>query len=497
VTLTRKLALGVLALALPPAAAAALVLLLLHQRGELRGSPVLLAAGVIGLALTLLYVAALAYRFGRGVVRTLEELLHGAELVGTVNTAHRLDLRTGDELQALAGEINRLAEQLGAARRGLDERVLAATRALETERRRLASVVGELAEGVVVASADGRITLANRAAAALLSDGHVLLGRPLGELVDRETIDRHVEALQEREGEAERFMLPVTRGGRLDAALTVLPAEEGRAGGGIIVVLRHPVAPGPHAVAPTEMGEPARLAGVGLHSGTASAEAGPIRSELYDFSLFEAMEPAVPSSERGRRLADLTFVVLDTETTGLRPESGDRVISVAGVRVRGGQVKRGEVFDALVRPGRPIPPASVRFHGITDAMVEGAPSMDRVLPAFLRFVGDALLVGHEVSFDLRFLEPEARRLGLPALTARPILDTRLLSRSLHGPGAEHSLEAIASRLGVTVLGRHSALGDALTTAEILVRLLVLLDRRGVRTLGDALDAIRGSRRVVA
>jgi DNA polymerase-3 subunit epsilon len=76
------------------------------------------------------------------------------------------------------------------------------------------------------------------------------------------------------------------------------------------------------------------------------------------------------------------------------------------------------------------------------------------------------------------------------------VDTRLLSRSLHGPGEAHTLEAVAERLGVTVTGRHSALGDALATAEILVRLLALLRKRGILTLGAALDAIHGARGVV-
>jgi DNA polymerase-3 subunit epsilon len=126
-------------------------------------------------------------------------------------------------------------------------------------------------------------------------------------------------------------------------------------------------------------------------------------------------------------------------------------------------------------------------------MVADAADMDAVLSAFLQFAGDAVLVGHEVSFDLRFLEPEARRLGLPSLKGRPILDTRLLSGSLHGPGEAHTLEAIAARLGVPVTARHSALGDAITTAEVLVRLLALLQKRGVHTLGEILDAVRRAR----
>jgi DNA polymerase III epsilon subunit family exonuclease len=328
-----------------------------------------------------------------------------------------------------------------------------------------------------------------------LADGHALLGRQLGELVDRETIDRRLDALRTEDGEAERFTVPTTRGGVLEVAMTALRAEEGQTG--FILVLRDPSHPRLDARAAPEAGPPGRLTGAGLHSGTGAAAPGPIRSELYDFSLFDEVNSGVAPATRDRRLDDLTFVVFDTETTGLRPESGDRVISLAGVRVRGGQVKRGEIFDMLIQPGRTIPSESVTFHGITDAMVVEAPAMDVVLPGFLQFAGPAVLVGHEASFDLQFLEPEARRLGLPSLAAtRAILDTRLLSRSLHGPGESHSLEAVALRLGVTVTGRHSALGDALTTAEILVRLLALIQNRGILTLGQTLDAVRDARRVI-
>ena len=107
------------------------------------------------------------------------------------------------------------------------------------------------------------------------------------------------------------------------------------------------------------------------------------------------------------RLDELSFVVLDVETTGLRPDAGDRIVSLAGVRVRAGTVRAGEIFDALVCPERPIPAASTRFHGITDAMVVEAPVIGVVLPAFLRFAEGAVLVGHEVSFDVAFLDRDA------------------------------------------------------------------------------------------
>ena len=107
----------------------------------------------------------------------------------------------------------------------------------------------------------------------------------------------------------------------------------------------------------------------------------------------------------------------------------------------------------IVRSRSPV----AALHGITDAMVVEAPGMGVVLPAFLRFAEGAILVGQEVSFDVAFLGRDARRLGLPSLTAgHPVLDTRLLSPAcVRGRGPEHMLEAVAERLGVKVIGRHS------------------------------------------
>jgi DNA polymerase-3 subunit epsilon len=452
--LERKLTLAVLGLFIPPTGVAGLVLLLLYRRGLLEDPASLLAAVLIGLGAMVGYLILVARGIGHAIVRTIEELRHGAELMATVNPAHRLSVRTGDELEALGGEINRLADGLRAARDG-------AMREERTERERLAAIVDRLTDGVVVASAEGRITLANRAARRLLRGGEGLLGRSLFDFVDRETI-------------AGRPGIVQTAAGPARAMLCALSDDEG-AGGGLILSIHAP--DGESASEPGPLGERAR-------------------PELYDFSLLETVERHVGPAERAHRLDALTFVVFDTETSGLRPEAGDRVVSLAGVRVRGGRVRHDERFDTLVDPGREVPEESVRIHGITAEMLVGAPRLETALPAFLEFAGPAVLVGHEASFDLRFLEPEARRLGLPSLAeSRPILDTRLLSRSLHGPGESHTLDAVALRVGVTIAGRHSALGDALITAEVLVRLLTLIQKRGILTLGQALDAVRRARRV--
>lgn len=461
--LERKLTLAVLGLFIPPTLVAGLVLLLLYRRGLLEDPASLLAAVLIGLGAMVGYLTLVARGIGQSLVRTIEDLRRGAELIATVNPEHRVVVRSGDELEALGGEINRLADHLCSARAARGEEVRLATREEIAQRERLAAILDRLPDGVVVASPEGRITLANLSARRLLRGGGILLGRSLFEFVDPATIATRPEP---RTGWAEPVTVP-TADGPVLGIVYALSDDQG-ARGGLILSLRS-----------------ARL-----------VDASVSRSELYDFSLFEEMEPHVGSAERAHRLDDLSFVVFDTETTGLRPEAGDRIVSLAGVRVRGGTVRRHETFDTLVDPGRRVPAESARVHGITDDMLVGAPPLERVLPAFLTFAGPAVLVGHEASFDLRFLEPEARRLGLPALAAtRPILDTRLLSRSLHGPGESHRLEDVALRVGVPVTGRHSALGDALTTAEIFVRLLALIQKRGVLTLGQALDMIRGARQV--
>jgi DNA polymerase-3 subunit epsilon len=225
--------------------------------------------------------------------------------------------------------------------------------------------------------------------------------------------------------------------------------------------------------------------GAGTVSGWTTAGPAPARPALYDFSLLEELERSVRADDRARPLRELTYAVFDTETTGLSPQHGDRVVSMAAVRVRAGVVRAAEYFDALVNPARPIPSASVRFHGITDAMVAEAPPIEVVLPAFLRFAEGCVLVGHQVWFDLLFLKTTTIR--------QPVLDTVALAEMVYGRLDDFDLGAVAGRLGVAVRGRHSALGDALATAEILVRLIGLLDKRGVRTLGDALDVTRRAR----
>jgi DNA polymerase-3 subunit epsilon len=210
------------------------------------------------------------------------------------------------------------------------------------------------------------------------------------------------------------------------------------------------------------------------------------RPEFYDFDLFTV--GSRPAEIVDHRLDEMSFTVFDTETTGLDPAGGDRIIAVGAVRVVNGRVLRQETFEQLVQPQRSVPAESTAIHGITPDMLDGQPTIDAVLPSFVRFAEDTVLVGHNVSFDLQFLELAAAPTGV--VISQPALDTLLLHAALHPDHREHTLEAIAARLGVSVVGRHTALGDALVTAEVFVALTAMLRNQGIHTLGDALAASR-------
>jgi DNA polymerase III subunit epsilon len=189
------------------------------------------------------------------------------------------------------------------------------------------------------------------------------------------------------------------------------------------------------------------------------------------------------------RLEDLTYVVFDTETTGLAPAS-DEIVQIAAVRIVNGRRVEGEVFDTLVDPGRPIPPASTEVHGITDQMVRGAPGIDVAGARFHRFARGAVLVAHNAPFDLEFLRRHEALIG--AHFDHPVLDTVLLSAVVFGQQEAHSLDALTARLGITIPdeARHTAIGDTLATADAFLKLLPMLRARSLLTFGDVLGEVR-------
>ncbi|MDO8418702.1 MAG: 3'-5' exonuclease [Rubrivivax sp.] len=208
------------------------------------------------------------------------------------------------------------------------------------------------------------------------------------------------------------------------------------------------------------------------------------RPEYYDFDLFRASESQHALDDR--RLAELSYTVFDTETTGLEPAAGDQIIQIGAARLVNGKLLRQEAFEQLVDPQRDLPAAGIAIHGIQPEMVRGQPTIDRVLPAFHAYARDTVLVAHNAAFDMRFLQLAEDRSGV--VFDHPVLDTLLLSAVVHPNQDSHRLEAIAERFGVTVIGRHTALGDAIVTAEVFLKLVPLLAAMGIHTLGQAREA---------
>jgi DNA polymerase-3 subunit epsilon len=208
------------------------------------------------------------------------------------------------------------------------------------------------------------------------------------------------------------------------------------------------------------------------------------RPEYYDFDLFKVSQEGRALDDRP--LSELAYTVFDTETTGLNPSQGDEIIQIGAARIVNGKLLRQESFDHLVDPGRLIPAATIPIHGITQAMVTGKPRIEAVLPAFHAFAQETVLVAHNAAFDMKFLQLLEPRTGLSF--QHPVLDTLLLSAVVHPNQESHRLEAIAERFNITVLGRHTALGDAIVTAEVWLRLIPLLDEMGIRTVRQAREA---------
>lgn len=215
---------------------------------------------------------------------------------------------------------------------------------------------------------------------------------------------------------------------------------------------------------------------------------GESRPEYYDFDLFNWSDKSRALDDR--LLSELTYTVFDTETTGLNPSQGDEIIQIGATRIVNGKLLRQESFEQLVDPCRYLSPESVQIHGITQEMVKNQPTIEAVLPAFHAFAEDTVLIAHNAAFDMRFLQLKEEATGIRF--DQPVLDTLLLSAVIHPNQESHRLEAIAERLNLPILGRHTALGDAIVTAEVFLKMIPLLAAMGIRTLRQAREAAEKS-----
>jgi DNA polymerase-3 subunit epsilon len=169
------------------------------------------------------------------------------------------------------------------------------------------------------------------------------------------------------------------------------------------------------------------------------------------------------------------YTIFDTETTGLSPANGDRIIEMAAIKVIDGQITR-EKFDTLINPERSISLSASAVNGITDDMVQGKPKMSEILPKFLQFVGDSALVAHNAQFDKMFLEAEINKCGIN-LPIPKFVCTLNLSRKIFPYERSHNLDSVARRLGIEGGDRHRALGDVNITAQVFIKFLNIINNK--------------------
>jgi DNA polymerase-3 subunit epsilon len=210
------------------------------------------------------------------------------------------------------------------------------------------------------------------------------------------------------------------------------------------------------------------------------------RPEFFDFDLFQQTAQTAHLDQMPLRA--ITYTVFDTETTGLNPDAGDKIISIGAVRIVNGRLLKNDFFNQLIDPQRPLSAESIEVHGIQPEMLLGRPLIDDVLPQFKKYSQDSVLVAHNAAFDLKMLKIAEGSQGTPMIN--PVLDTLLLSALVHPAQNDHTLEGIAQRLGIEVIGRHTALGDAFITGQIMLKLIPLLEKLGIHTLGEARAASR-------
>jgi DNA polymerase III epsilon subunit family exonuclease len=173
---------------------------------------------------------------------------------------------------------------------------------------------------------------------------------------------------------------------------------------------------------------------------------------------------------------EVELIIFDTETTGLNPLSGDRIVELAGIKVKGKQ--RLAVFDALINPGRPISPGAFAVNKITPEMLKDAPSIDVVIPKFLDFIQGGCLCSYNAEFDLSFLNNELKLIGLAAINNLIVLDVLTMAKKLMPGLTRYALWFVAEKLEVKLTQEHRALSDVEMTWEVFTKLKVIYQEKG-------------------
>ena len=370
-----------------------------------------------------------------------------------------IDTAVARHLGELTSAASALTSRLGQAKSDADADIARHTKRLMAEREQLTRILSAIPAAVVMVGPDHRISLYDGHAAAMLDNQHHLgLGQRIFDYFDKTYLLAALANLSDTGRSTLDQQLVTADGAQLfDVTLHDLGADQG-------YMLSFPV----------------------------PRETTPARPVVYDFELNTRVQS---DNILNVALRDLTYVVFDTETTGLLPDK-DEFVQIGALRVVNCQQAAGEVLDQLVNPGRPIPARATAVHGVTDAMVTDAPDMAVAGRRFHSFARDAVLVAHNAPFDMAFFHRHATSIGVAF--DNPVLDTVLLSAVLFGGTEGHTLDEIVQRLEVDLPDevRHTALGDAIATRDVFLRMIPMLEAQGLVTFGDVLTEMRKHKRLL-
>jgi DNA polymerase III epsilon subunit family exonuclease len=176
------------------------------------------------------------------------------------------------------------------------------------------------------------------------------------------------------------------------------------------------------------------------------------------------------------------FTIFDTETTGLNPVTGDRIVELAGLKVKGQE--RIAQFDILVNPGCPISPGAFAVNKITPEMLQDALNMEKVMPKFLEFIQGSCLCCYNADFDLGFLNNELKLLGYPVIRNFIIIDVLTMAKKLLPGLPRYALWFIAQELEVKLTQKHRASADVEMTWEVFCKFKIICQQKGITKFTD-------------
>ncbi|MEL6477835.1 MAG: 3'-5' exonuclease [Pseudomonadota bacterium] len=393
--------------------------------------------GLLGLA-TFIWLL-----FDRNVSKPIEALAAQFRVRAHGGIAADLDYEAARYLGDLAPAASILQEKLGDASAATEETVIERTARLRQQRSQLLQILSDIPIAVIVAAEDHRIVLYDGQAADLMErEAPARLATSVFDYLDENTLRAALTRMKAEEAPRREITVKGRSGALYSGHLR-------RFGAGGYTLMLEPLSPDA------------------------------ARPMVYDFDLLGTERPSDPLETA---LRDLSFVVFDSETTGLDPVR-DNVVQLGAVRIVNGRLVEGEAFETLVNPGRPIPAVATRVHGVDDATVADAPAFAEARQRFHAFAKDAVIIAHNAPFDMAFLH---RAEAGGAVFDNPVLDTVHLSAIVFGGSACHTLDAICARLCIEIPAeqRHTAMGDALATAAAFTAMLPILEARGLVTLGQ-------------